>query len=103
MSNVNMKELTVGSIIKLSSYKVEYMGETSDRYYFKPVEGEDIKQFSTTLFDGEYCWGFGKASVESCTITLIKEKEKELDCNILFKEVLALLSKVLIHTNQIIK
>lgn len=101
MSDVNMKELPIGSIIKLSSYKVEYMGETSDRYYFKPVEGEDIKQFSTTLFDGENCWGFGKSSVESCTTTLIKKKE--VDCNILFKEVLVLLSKVLIHTNQIIK
>ncbi len=97
MSNVNMKELPVGSIIKLSNYKVEYMGEKDDRYYFKPVEGEDIKQFSTTLFEGEQCWMFGKASVEGCTTTLIKEKE--VDCNILFKEALVLLSKVLIHTN----
>lgn len=101
MSKVNMKELQVGSIIKLSSYEVEYMGETSDRYYFKPVEGEDIRQFSTTLFDGEKCWGFGKSSVESCTTTLIKEKKVDYDT--LFKEVLVLLSKVLIHTNQIIK
>ena len=101
MSNVNMKELPVGSIIKLSSYKVEYMGEKSDRYYFKPGEGEDIRQFSTTLFNGEECWSFSKSSVEGCTRTLIKEKE--VDCNILFKEALVLLSKVLIHTNQIIK
>lgn len=101
MSNVNMKELPVGSIIKLSKYKVEYMGEKSDRYYFKPVEGENIKEFSTTLLDGEECWSFSEDSVESCNKTLIKEKE--LDCNILFKETLALLSKVLIHTNQIIK
>ena len=101
MSNVNMKELPVGSIINLSGSKMEYMGETLDRYYFKPAEGEDIKQFSTNLFGGENCWNFGKKVVESCTITLIKEKE--VDCNILFKEALVLLSKVLIHTNQIIK
>lgn len=97
MSDVNMKELPVGSIIKLSRYMVEYMGEASNRYYFKPVEGEDIKQFFTTIFNKEECWGFGKSSIESSTKTLIKEKE--VDCNILFKEALVLLSKVLIHTN----
>ena len=97
-----MKELPVGSIIKLSSYKVEYMGETPvgekpDRYYFKPVEGEDIRQFTTTLFKGEKCWSFAKVAVEGCDRTLIKEKEA--DCSILFEEVLVLLSKVLIYTN----
>lgn len=92
-----MKELPVGSIIKLSSYKVEYMGETPDRYYFKPVEGEDIRQFSITLFEGEKCWFFSKVAVEGCTKTLIKEKED--NCNILFEKVLVLLSKVLIYTN----
>ena len=101
MSNVNMKELPIGSIIKLSRYEVEYIDRVDGRYYFKPVKSEDIKEFSTTLLDGKECWSFSEESVESCNKTLIKEKE--VDYNILFEKVLVLLSKVLIHTNQIIK